>query len=197
MSKIFKPPNVLIILALLAITTGCIEAGDVRPPELTMPPIPTLRAKETPGAPLSILAFAIPDQKLPDDWIKTREVSESSGGLSRLEQTISPRTLGTTVVKWETYRDPYKTKFKEILAEENSETITLTPEAGEEIEVVTVEEEGLYKIATHLGLYTFVASTSTPENIDDLEIFGTHSEVITDIFLTGINQANQYDLETL
>ncbi len=197
MLKKIKPPNVLIILAILAITTGCIEAGGVRPLEVTMPPLPTLMAKETPGAPLSILAFAIPDQELPDEWIKTREVSESSGGLSRLEQTMSPRTLGTTVVKWETYRDPYKTKFKEILAEENFKTVRLTPETGKEIEVVTIEEEGLYQIATHLGLYTFVASTSTPENIDALEIFGTHPEVITNIFLTGINQANQYDLETL
>ncbi|MFQ5887158.1 MAG: hypothetical protein ACE5HY_00505 [Candidatus Hydrothermarchaeales archaeon] len=196
MKRVCRLPIVFIFLSLLVILSGCIEAGEVRPSEETKLPIPTLKPKETQGPPPSILAFSIPDQELPNEWIKTREVSESSGGLSRLTQTISPRTLYTTVVTWETFRDPYKTKFKEI-SKENSETITLTAEDGEEISAITIEEEGLYKIATHLGLYTFVASTSTPENIDNLEKFGTHSEVVNDIFLTGINLARRYDLETL
>ncbi|MFQ5976058.1 MAG: hypothetical protein ACE5J5_07075 [Candidatus Hydrothermarchaeales archaeon] len=188
--------RLLIVLLLLVILSGCIEAGEVTAPEKIKLPIPTLKPKETMGPPPSILAFSIPDQELPNEWIKAREVSESSGGLSRLTQTISPRTLATTVVTWETFRDPYKTKFKEI-SREDSKTITLTTDDGEEISAITVEDEGLYKITIHLGLYTFVAGTSTPQNIDDLEKFGTHSEVVNNIFLTGINLAKKYDLETL
>ncbi len=196
MKRMYKPPIIIFALLLLVVVSGCIESGGGRVPEETKIPISTLNPWETGAPPLSILAFSIPDQDLPNEWIKTREVSESSGGLSRLIQTISPRTLATTVVTWETFRDPYKTKFKEI-SKEDSKTITLTAEDGEEITAVTVEDEDLYKIATHLGLYTFVASTTTPQNIDDLEKFGTHSEVVNDIFLTGVNQAIQYDLETL
>ncbi|MFQ6136867.1 MAG: hypothetical protein ACE5PM_06775, partial [Candidatus Hydrothermarchaeales archaeon] len=155
--------------------------------------------KETEGPkplPPSILSFSIPDEKLPKEWIKTREASESAGGISSLTETISPRTLPTTVVTWYTYRDPYKTQYKEI-STKSTQTITLTTDKGEEITAVTIKEAGLYKIATHIGFYTFVASTTTPENIDNLEKYGTHEEVVNDIFLTGVNLAMQYDLSSL
>ncbi len=192
----YTPPIIIFALLLLVVVSGCIETGGVRAPEEIKLSIPTLKSRETEGPPPSILAFSIPDQDLPDEWIKTREVSESSGGLSRLTQTISPRTLSTTIVIWEIFRDPYKTKFREI-SKEDSKTITLTAEDGEEINAITVEDKDLYQITTHLGLYTFVASTTTPQNIDDLEKFGTHSEVVNEIFLTGVNHAKGYDLDTL
>ncbi len=196
MKRMYTPPIIIFALLLLVVVSGCIEAGGVRAPEETKLSIPTFKPRETEGPPPSILAFSIPDQDLPDEWIKMREVSESSGSLSRLTQTISPRTLSTTIVIWETFRDPYKTKFREIL-KEDSKTITLTAEDGEEINAVTIEDEEEYKITAHLGIYTFVASTTTPQNIDDLEKFGTHSEVVNEIFLIGINQAKGYDLDTL
>ncbi|MEE8358978.1 MAG: hypothetical protein V3R82_06170 [Candidatus Hydrothermarchaeales archaeon] len=196
MKRMYTPPIIIFALLLLVVVSGCIETGGIRAPEETKLSIPTLKPRETEGPPPSILAFSIPDQDLPNEWIKTREVSESSGGLSRLTQTISPRTLSTTIVTWEIFRDPYKTKFREI-SKEDSKTITLTTEDGEEINAITVEDKDLYQITTHLGLYTFVASTTTPQNINDLEKFGTHSEVVNEIFLIGINQAKRYDLDIL
>ncbi len=196
MKRVYKPTTIIFALLLVVIISGCIEAGGVRAPEETKLSIPTLKPRETEGPPPSILAFSIPDQDLPDEWIKTREVSESSGDLSRLTQTISPRTLSTTIVTWEIFRDPYKTKFREISGED-PKTLTFKDENNEEINAITVEDKDLYQITTHLGLYTFVASTTTPQNIDDLEKFGTHSEVVNEIFLTGVNQAKGYDLDTL
>jgi len=196
MKKMYMSPIIIFVLLLLVIVSGCIETGGIRAPEDTTLSIPTLKPRGTEGPPPSILAFSIPNKDLPDEWIKTREVSESSGDLSRLTQTISPRTLSTTIVIWEIFRDPYKTKFREIL-KEDSKTITLTAEDGEEINAIIVEDKDLYQITTHLGLYTFVARTTTPQNIDDLEKFGTHSEVVNEIFFTGINNAKGYDLDTL
>jgi len=54
----------------------------------------------------------------------------------------------------------------------------------------------LYRMAAHIGLYTFSAETHSPGEIDSSGVYGTHEDVVNKVFLGGIKNALSFDLES-
>jgi hypothetical protein len=100
----------------------------------------------------------------------------------------------SATIVWRVERDPYGKEYERIKADSNAAMTLIIDET--EIPAVITKEKGLYMISTHIGLYTFAAETEFPEEIDSIKVYGTHDEVVKEVFEAGVENSLSFDLDS-
>jgi hypothetical protein len=100
----------------------------------------------------------------------------------------------SATIVWRVERDPYGKEYERIKAESTGAMTTMIGE--NEIPAVITQEKGVYRVSTHIGLYTFAAETEVPEEIDSIKVYGTHDEVVKEVFEAGVKNSLSFDLDS-
>jgi hypothetical protein len=170
--------------------SGCIEAGslslsnDDRRIDLTSL---GSQLKDVQRSPYSS-EMGVPLKSLPRHFVRSRE--EGS-----YREVLTLEGLPSTTILWRVEKDPFAKDF-EMIKTDSSSRIDL--EVGStEIKAEVTDTDDLYRITTHIGIYTFIAETNNPGDIDSVNVFGTHEEVVNKVFTAGLENALTYDLDSL
>ncbi len=170
--------------------SGCIEAGslslsnDERRIDLSSIGSQLKEVRKNPYS----SAMGVPLKSLPRHFMRSREEGSYT-------EFITLEGLPSTIILWRVEKDPFAKKFESIKADSRS---TIDLEVGStEIKAEVTDTDDLYRIAAHIGIYTFIAMTENPDDIDSVKVFGTHNEVVGEVFTAGLENALTYDLDSL
>ncbi|MFQ5801158.1 MAG: hypothetical protein ACE5HH_05510 [Candidatus Hydrothermarchaeales archaeon] len=178
------------LLLFVLLISGCIEAGSLSlPSEDTRLDLSSIGAqfKELQKTP-SAGEMGVPLKSLPNYFLRSSEQGSYS-------EAFSLGGLPSTTIVWKVYKDPYGKEYENIKAD-STDTVVLLIDSSEITAIVT-ERDDLYRIAGHIGLYTFVSETQNPEEIDSARVYGNHEDVVRKVFEAGIENALSFDLESL
>lgn len=182
-----RPLSLLVLLVLML--SGCIEAGSLGLPEDTQDiDLSTLKSQFLElQKPSSTSDMGVPLKSLPDHFVR-------SGEYGSYTESFSLQGLPSTTIVWKVYRDPYANEYKNI--QKRLTGIEEMNISSEVFKVTVVDEDDVFQLASHIGLYTFVAESADPENIGSAEIYGSYEEVVTEVFKAGLKNALGYDLKS-
>lgn len=178
----------LVLLVLLF--SGCIEAGSLSlsndEGRLDLPSIAS-QLKKAQKNPYSS-DMGVPLNSLPSHYMRSREAGSYT-------EAFTLEGLPSTTIVWRVEKDPFGKVFEDIKAESSS-TIDIEVDSTK-IKAEVTETESLYRIAAHIGIFTLIAETKNPDDIDSVKAFGTHNEVVGNVFTAGLENALAYDLDSL
>jgi hypothetical protein len=178
------------LLFFMLMTMGCIEAGSLSlPDEDTKIDLSQLgdQLKEFRKSPSSD-QIGVPIKSLPRHFLRSAEHGSYS-------EAFTLGGLPSTTIVWTAYKDPFGKEYERIRSKSRSSARLIVDD--QEITAVVADTDTLYRISSHLGLYTFVAETKTPREIDSVKIYGTHEEVVKKVFEAGVENALAFDLDSL
>ncbi|HDH28101.1 MAG TPA: hypothetical protein ENH13_03110 [Euryarchaeota archaeon] len=185
----------LILLLVVTAFTGCIESGSFnvagdggsfKLPDFRMGSS-SLETDEA-GSLSSTGDLAVPMRSLPRHFLRSSE----SGSYS---ESFSLEGLPSTSIVWRVEKDPFEKVFQSISEDSNSKTEIDVD--GTLFDVEVEKRHDLYRLAAHYGLYTFIAETTSPGEIENARAYGSAAEVVETVFVAGLKNALSYDLESL
>lgn len=178
----------IILLLSVLLLTGCIESGGLDIP------------RDSGVIDLSRIRSQI--KKVADNDVPPSKMGVPLGDLPSYiqrnqehgfyQEAYSLKDLPSTVIYWEVRKDPYS----RVLEDQRKDSVkgeTLILEGGN-VTPWIFEDEDLYRVSAHEGLYTFSAWTGNPADIDKLNIYGSHEEIVDAIFRAGMENALKDDL---
>ncbi|RMF88790.1 MAG: hypothetical protein D6733_07815 [Methanobacteriota archaeon] len=179
----------LLLLTILFIS-GCIESGSLDLPsggsKLDLSSISAqLKGRDSE---VSSGGMAVPPSMLPGYIVKNDEQGSFS-------EAFSLRGLPSTTIVWTVYKDPYGAVYDGLKVSATGHMVV--PVGAENVTVTVTERDDLYRMAAHIGLYTFVSETEDPGAIDRADIYGDHVEVVKEVFTAGVKNALSHDLRSL
>jgi hypothetical protein len=178
----------LVLLVLLF--SGCIEAGslslsnDERKIDLSSIGSQLKNVRKSPYS----SEMGVPLKSLPRHYKRSREVGSYT-------EVFTLEGLPSTTILWRVEKDPFGNVFDDIKADSSSR-IDLEIDSTE-IKAEVTETDDLYRIAAHIGIYTFIAETKNQDDINSVKVFGTYNEVVGEVFTAGLENALTYDLDSL
>ncbi len=181
-------PLFLLVLVVLTLS-GCIEAGSLGLPADTKNiDLSSFKTQILDlQSPTSTSDMGVPLKSLPGHYVR-------SGEHGSYTESFSLEGLPSTTIVWKVYRDPYAKEYKDV--QKRLTGIEEMNVSSEVFKVTVVDEDDIFQLASHIGLYTFVAEAQDPEKIDSAEVYGTHEEVVTAVFEAGLKNALRYDLKS-
>jgi len=132
--------------------------------------------------------LAVPVTSLPSHYLRSSE----SGSYS---ESFSLVGLPSTSIVWRVELDPFEKTFQSISEGSNSKTEFVVESITFKVEVENRSD--LYRLAAHRGIYTFIAETESPVEIENARAYGSADEVVQTVFVAGLKNALSYDLGSL
>jgi hypothetical protein len=185
----------LILFLVVFAFTGCIEsgsfdvAGDVS--SINLPDFIGGNSGDVTSevSPLTSTGdLAVPVTSLPSHFLRSSETGSYS-------ESFSLVGLPSTSVVWRVELDPFEKTFQSISKDSNNKTELVVD--GTLFKVEVENRRNLYRLAAHRGIYTFIAETGNPVEIENARAYGSAAEVVQTVFVAGLKNALAYDLGSL
>jgi hypothetical protein len=173
----------------VVLISGCIEAGSLNLPsddsklDLSKIGSQLRNIQKTP----SDGKMGVPLNSLPRHFLRSSEQGSYS-------EAFTLKGLPSTVILWRIIKDPYGNEFNKFKSD-SDDVIELVIDSTE-VEAVVVDNKEVYSVSSHIGLYTFVAETQSPEVIDRAGVYGGREEVVNKVFEAGVENALSFDLDS-
>jgi|GEM_PF-4281366 len=185
----------LILLFVAALFTGCIESGSFNVPGGgSSIQLPDLMGGDTDGetGEKNIIAstgdLTVSLKMLPSHFSSSSETGSYS-------ESFTLAGLPSARIVWRVEKDPFEKVFQKLADDSNSQKELLID--GVQVKVEVENSRDIYRISTHQGIYTFIAETDSPEDIENARAYGSAAEVVGTVFEAGLENAFAYDLESL